>query len=314
MALSLQYKPGIWKKRRGFVRELHSNYHLYLLGLPAVVLTIIFSILPMFGVLIAFKDYHPYVGVARSPWVGWTQFSFLSNPEFWNNFKNTAVISMMKFLVGFPAPIVLALLLNEVRHQRYKNFVQNASYLPHFVSWVIMWGVVQAMLSYDSGVVNFVLEKIGLSRILFLSTPSWFYPLCVGTDILKEVGWAAIIYLAAISGVETEQYESSCLDGAGRWQQVWYITLPAIMPVISILLILRLPGLLSAGLDQLLLMQNPSNLHLSDVLDTYILRKGFLYGQYSLAAAMGLFNSILGMILVIMANTVSKRTGGSGLY
>ena len=307
--------PSIWKQRgRGFWQRLKAQWQLILMVIPAVVLLFLFCYLPMAGIQIAWKEYNFGKGILGSPWVGWKYFHFLLRQDFWLLLRNTVVIAGLKFVFQFPAPIILALLLNEVRQARFKRVVQTVTYLPHFLSWVVIVGIIQAFFALDGGVINSLLRTLGLDPIFLLGDKNLFYPLVVFSSLWKEVGWGCIIYLAAISGIDPQLYEAAQIDGAGRWRQMLHITMPCISPVISILLVLSIPGLISAGFDQIWLMQNAYNIGISEVIDTYVLRLGLLNSQFSFTAAIGFFTSLVATTLVLVANSISRRLGGQTLW
>lgn len=289
----------------------------YFFLLPAIIWYAIFCYYPMYGVLIAFKNFKFNLGILGSQWVGLRYFkNFLGDSYFWNIVKNTLVISVLKLVCGFPAPIILALFINEMRNLRYKKVVQTLSYLPHFVSWVVVVALLTKLLSPNNGAINELRHAINpdAKPIFFLGEPGWFYPIVVLSDIWKNVGWGSIIYLAALTGIDPEQYEAAELDGANRWQKMRHITLPGIYPTIGILMILSLSGILNAGFDQIYLIQKPSTLHLSEVLDTYVLKRGLQQGQFSYSTAVGIFRSVVSMILIVSVNAMSRRFSDVSLW
>ncbi len=270
---------------------------------------------PMYGLIIAFQDYQIGAGFTESPWVGLEHFrSFLENPDFTRVFWNTALISAYRIAFGFFPPVVLALLLNEVMHRTYQRWIQTLTYLPHFLSWVIIYGMAFAFLSEGRGLVNEWIRGWGGQSINFLTSEAWFRSLLVISDIWKDTGWGAIIYLAAIFGINPQLYEAAITDGAGRWRQIWHITLPGIAPVIILLFILRLGHVLDAGMEQVLVFYNPLVYSVGDILDTWAYRMGILEGRFSLAAAVGLFKSVVGLLLVFAANRLANRWGDGGIW
>lgn len=282
--------------------------------IPAMALLFIFNYLPMAGLQIAFRDYQIFNGgIWGSPWVGLEHFSFVSDPEFWQLFTNTIWITALKLLFVFTTPIVLAILLNEVRSPWFKRIVQSLTYMPHFVSWIIVVYILEAFLS-DTGLVNYILTSMGFDSIYFMGETSWFRPLVALTSIWKEVGWSSIIYLAAIAGIDPQLYEAARVDGANKWRQIRSVTLPGLLPTISIMLILYIPNLLNAGFDQIYPMQNSVNIPVSEVMDTYIVNTGLNLGYYGPASAIGLVTGVLQLCLVAATNTLSRRFGGSRLY
>jgi putative aldouronate transport system permease protein len=291
--------------------------YLYLLALPGLLYFIVFSYLPMWGVVIAFKDYRLFRGLAGSPWVGLQHFQFFfTSPNFPRLLRNTLIISGLNLLLQFPAPIILALLLNELRNGIFKRFVQTVSYLPHFISWVVVGGLLIYTFSQSMGVVNIQLQHMNLEPWIVLGNKSTFYGLVVGSGIWKEVGWGAIIYLAAMAGINPELYEAATVDGANRLQRVLYITLPGISAVITILLILQISSILNTDFLQILILQgsDASLYDVGDVIDTWVYRAGFLKSQLSLATAVGLFKGVIGLVLVFFANKVANRLTGQGLW
>ncbi|MFD0679199.1 MULTISPECIES: ABC transporter permease [unclassified Paenibacillus] len=298
----------VWK---GLVRDKV----LYLLMLPGLLFFLIFKYVPMWGVIISFQDYSPYLGMLGSPWVGFDHFTrFFANPDFWLLFRNTMMISLLSLVFFFPVPIVMSLLLSEVKHRVFKRVVQSIVYLPHFLSWVVVVGITFLLFSQSSGIVNLVLEFIGFSRVDFLSNPNWFWGMLTAQNIWKETGWGTIIFLAAIAGVDPQLYEAAKIDGANRLRQTWHITLPAIRSVIIILLILRIGQIMDVGFEQVFLMMNGAVSEVSDVFETYVYRVGIQGGQLSYSTAVGLFKSFIGLVLVILANRLAKRFGEEGVY
>jgi putative aldouronate transport system permease protein len=287
---------------------------LYLMVLPGIAFVIVFNYMPMAGVQIAFKQWSFSKGIWGSPWIGFANFEFLLQGDFWQVVSNTFTITLLRLAFGFPAPIILALLLNELRFSRFKRVVQTISYLPHFMSWIVVIGLMQSMLALDDGVINTIIMKLGGHQVLFMGSTSWFRPLVVGSGMWKEVGWGSIIYLATIAAINPELYEAAIVDGAGRWKRLLHITLPMMVPTMSILLVLNMPGLLSVGIDQIYPMLNPGNMAVGDVVDTYILRLGIGQVRYSETAGIGLIMSVLSTALVLFSNAASKRLGGEGIW
>lgn len=304
--------PG---NRHSFWVRFAKQLDLQLMVLPAMILILIFSYLPMYGVLMAFQDYDIFKGFLHSPWVGLKHFqTFFEAPEFWTVMRNTFVISVLRLLIGFPAPILLALILNEVIHLRFKRIIQTVSYLPHFLSWVIVSGFVASMLATDNGSLNMLLQKLHLivEPVNFLSIPGYFWAILIGTGVWKEIGFSAIVYLAAIAGINPEIYEAASMDGANRLKKMWYITLPGISGVITIFMILAVGDILSAGFEDILLLaKNPVLQDVSDVIDTYVYRVGIRNSLFSYAAAVGLFKSGISVILLTAANRMARKLGRS---
>jgi len=302
-------------RRQGTVHRFFKQWDVQLMIIPALLFVFVFSYIPMYGVLMAFQDYNIFNGFFDSAWVGFKHFEmFFNAPEFWSVMRNTVCISLLKLLFGFPAPIVLALILNEVRHMVFKRVVQTISYLPHFLSWVVVSGFVSSMLASDGGSLNSMLEQMRLidEPVNFLSIPEYFWTIIVTTHVWKEIGFGTIIYLAAIAGVDPHLYEAAALDGASRFRMMILITLPSIMPVVIIFLILAIGNILNAGFDDLLLLGNNAILReVSDVIDTYVYRVGILNNRYSYATAAGLFKAFISVGLLVLANRFSRRMGTS---
>ncbi|GIO39678.1 sugar ABC transporter permease [Paenibacillus antibioticophila] len=314
LSVENRLEPAADKNRSGFRRFIR-QWDLQLMVIPALILIFIFSYIPMYGILMAFQDYKIGRSFSSSPWVGLKHFTYFFNaPEFKTVMRNTIVISFLKFFIGFPAPIVLALMLNEVRKMAFKRVVQTITYLPHFMSWVILGGLVSALLAVDNGSVNMLLEKLNLidKPINFLSLPQYFWGILVTTNVWKEIGFGSIVYLAAIAGVDPNTYEAASIDGASRFKQIYLITLPSIMPVISIFMILAIGNLLSAGFEDILILaSNPAIRDVSDVLDTYVVRVGIDNYRYSYATAVGVFKAVVSVGLLSLANFIARRSGNS---
>ncbi|CAG5091650.1 Putative permease [Thermobacillus xylanilyticus] len=286
----------------------------YLLILPAVVLLFLFNYIPMAGIQIAFRDFRIGQSIWTSPWVGFENFSFLHDDQFWIIVRNTLYISVLKFIFGFPAPILLALMINELRHSGFKRFVQSVSYLPHFFSWIVVAYILQSFLTLDGGLVNDLIVKMGGEPIFFLGSEEWFRPMVVSSALWKEVGWNSILYLAAITTIDPQLYEAARVEGAGKLAQIRHITIPGIMPTITIVLILNIPSLIAAGMDQIYPLMNPANMQVADVLDTYVLRSGLQQGYFGMATAVGLISSVIALLLVVMTNQLSRKLTGEGLW
>jgi putative aldouronate transport system permease protein len=284
--------------------------------LPGLIYYIIFRYVPMYGVVIAFKDFNARLGILGSPWIGFEQFiRFFTHPYFFRLVRNTFLISFYSLLIGFPAPIILALMLNELRNQTYKRFVQTVSYLPHFISIVAIVGILTLLLSPTNGFVNVVLTKVfGMEPIYFMAEPGWFRPLFVASGIWQNIGWGAILYLAALSQVDVQLYDAAIVDGTSRMQKIWHISLPSIMPTIAILLILRIGTLFYVGFEKVILMYNPVTYSTADVIGSYVYRRGLQYAEFSYGAAVGLFNSVVNVILLITANWISRRVTEQSLW
>ncbi|OUS69088.1 protein lplB [Paenibacillus sp. MY03] len=286
----------------------------YAMILPAVALLFLFNYVPMAGIQIAFRDFQIGSSIWNSAWVGFDNFAFFKEPQFWVVVTNTLYISVLKFIFGFPAPILLALMINEVLHSGFKRFVQSVSYLPHFFSWIVVAYILQSFLTLDGGLVNDVIQKTGNESIFFLGSTEWFRPMIVGSGLWKEVGWNTILYLAAITAIDPQLYEAAKVEGAGKLAQIRNITLPGIMPTITIVLILSIPSLITVGMDQIYPMMNSANMSVSDVLDTYVLRSGLQQGYFGMATAVGLLSSVLALVLVLLTNAISRKINGEGLW
>lgn len=300
---------------RGWGVALKRDKYLYLLMMPGLLFFLIFKYGPMWGLSLAFQNYSPFLGFWKSEWVGFKYFSdFLTNPDFFKLLRNTLAISFLNILFFFPAPIVLALMLNEVRRLRFKKFVQTAIYLPHFVSWVVIAGISFILLSKSSGVVNGLIADAGGAKIDFLTNAKLFWLLLTSQSIWKDAGYGTIIFLAALTSINPEQYEAAQIDGASRWKQLLYITLPGIKSTIVVLLILRLGSVMDVGFEQVYLMISAPVESIGDVFDTYAYRVGVQQGRFSFAVAAGMFKSIVGFILVVAANRIAKKMGEEGVY
>ena len=295
-------------RMRVLLKKIARKKALYILLIPGIFYFVLFDYVPMYGAIIAFKDFKPLDGILGSRWVGLQNFiDFFNHPSFSLVLSNTVIISFYKILFGFPAPIILALLLNEVKVSGFKRLVQTVTYLPHFLSWVVITGLVSSVLSPSTGIVNILLKSMNIKPIYFMADPKYFRAVLVITDIWKEVGWGSIIYLAAISGINQELYEAAIIDGAGRWKRTVYITLPSISSTIIIMLILRVGSIMNAGFEQIFMMYNASVYDVSDVIDTFVYRMGLERRRYSFATAVGLFKSIIGFTLIVITNKISKR-------
>lgn len=298
----------IWKR-------LRKDRWMYALLLPGLIYFIIFKYIPMWGVLLAFKNYQPFIGFWKSEWVGFEHFRlFFTNFEFTMLLRNTLLLSFYNLVFFFPAPIILALLLNEIAFTFYKRLIQTLVYIPHFISMVIVASLTYVFLTTEGGLVNEWLAHYTGNKINFLSSPGWFKPMIVAQTIWKEAGWGTILFLAALASVDVEQYEAAIVDGANRWRRMWHITLPAIRSTIVILLILRMGHVLDNGFEQIYLMLNPLNRQAAEVFDTYVYFMGITQGAFSYSTAVGLFKAIVGIVLVLGANWLAKRFGQTGIY
>lgn len=297
------------------LRYMIQHKWLYIMLLPGLLYFVLFRYVPMGGLVIAFKNYSPFKGVWGSPWVGFEQFrKFFSTADFGRLLRNTLGISLLQLVLYFPAPIILSLFLNEVRHNGYKRVVQTLIYIPHFVSWVIVASLTYQLFNVSDGIVNIIIKSISGSTVDILSKGKYFWGLIVGQDIWRETGYGTIVFLAALAGVDQTLYEAARVDGAGRWRLMWHITLPAIRSTIIMMLILRVGSLLSTGYEQIFLMRNDLNMEFAEVFDTYIYTRGIVNGQYSFSSAAGMFKSVVGLILVLGSNKLAKMFGESGIY
>lgn len=308
-------QASVPKRRRRF------NGAVFFMAMLGVAFLLVFNYIPMVGVVIAFKDMDGVLNIAKGlvekPFVGLQNFqAFLQDRSFLNIMANTIGMNLTSLLVGFPAPIILALLLNEVRHDRLKKSVQTITYFPYFISWVVFGGVVISMLSPDNGLINSLLQGLGLVKkpISFLSDAGYFWGIMIVTGILKGAGWGAVIYLAAISGIDVAQYEAATIDGANRFQRMWHITLPGILGTIIIFLLLSISNLLNSSFDQIYVLQNPLNLTRSEVIDTYVYKMGIPQMRYSFTTAVGVFKSVIAFVLLTGSHLFSKKVLGRGIY
>lgn len=291
------------------------HWPLYTMILPGLLFFVIFKYIPLSGSVIAFQDYNVFDGVWGSKFVGLNHFiNLFTYPEFYNVLSNTILISLYKLLFGFPAPIILALLLNEVRKAMFKRTIQTVLYLPHFLSWVIAGGLIINFLSPSTGIVNEIIKSFGGEPIFFLQESEYFRSIIVGTGIWKEVGWNTIIYLAALAGIHPELYEAADVDGAGKFRQAFSITLPSLLPTIIVLLLLNIGNILDLGFEQIYMFLNPMVYDTGEVFDTYIYRIGLLGAQFSYTTAIGIFKSIVGFLLLFGANYISKRTTDNSIF
>ncbi|THF76724.1 ABC transporter permease [Cohnella fermenti] len=300
------------KNQRSYFKN---NYDLYLMLLPAVAFYLIFKYTPMYGLLISFQDFNLFKGVFHSKWVGLDVFrDLLDQHMFWQSFGATLRLNLLTLAVGFPAPIVLALLLNEVANDKFKRVIQSISYMPHFISWVVVYGMIVTFVMPNTGFANVLLKQIGLPQIDFLTNLHWWLVTYIGSSVWKEIGFSSILYLAALSSIDSALYESADIDGAGRFRKIWHVTLPGIRSTVVILLILQVGRLVTIGFEQPYLFGNAMVSDYSNVLSVYIYKNGILQSQWSLATAMGLFLSVINFILLMLANVIATKMGESGLF
>lgn len=299
---------------RRLARDLHKNAAVYLLILPALAFYAIFCYWPIYGQIIAFKDFSPGLGIFGSPWVGFKHFeTFFNSRYFGQLLTNTVMLNLYQLVFGFPAPIILALLLNEVNNIRFKRVVQTISYMPHFISLVVVCGIILDFTQTD-GVVNQIIQSLGGRPIPFFLSPQWFRPIYTITNIWQDVGWSSIIYIAALTDIDPTLYEAAAIDGAGRFKRMWHVSLPGIRPVMTILLIMQLGQMMSVGFEKIVLLYNPMIYETADVISTFVYRKGLQEMNYSYSAAVGVFNSVINMALLFAANFTSQKLSGQGLW
>ena len=296
-------------------RRLKKYYGLLLLMIPGLGFILLFNYGPLYGLQIAFKNYDVGTGILESPWVGIKHFKvFFANPEVWNIVTNTLEISLLKLAFTFPTTLIFALLLNELRHMRFKKTVQTISYLPHFLSWVVVAGLINDLLNPTKGIPGLITSALGMAPAVILTSPIAFRVVLVISDIWKGVGWGSIIYLAGISGIDTQLYEAASIDGASRFRRAISITIPQLFPVIAFLLVMSVSGLLSAGFDQIFNLYSPLVYQSADVIDTYVYRMGLGHAQYSLSTAIGLMQNVVAFILLISANFITNKFMDAGVW
>lgn len=309
-------KKAVYTKSLGqrMAIDWKRNKWKYILLIPVIIYFLVFAYKPMYGIIIAFKNYKPTKGILESQWVGLTHFkTFFTSRECLRVIRNTFVISGLSILFGFPAPILLALMLNEVKHSGYKRTIQTVTYMPHFVSLVVICGLLKSFC-LSNGAFNIIITFFGGKASNLLENKALFYPIYVGSGIWQEIGWGSIIYLAAISGIDQEQYEAAQLDGAGKLAQMFHITLPGIMPTITVLFIMRMGSILSVGYEKVLLLYNPMTYDVADIISTYVYRVGLQNAQYSFSTAVSLFNSIVNIVFLTITNAICNKINGSGLF
>ena len=295
-------------------RDLVKNYGLYLLLVPAILFYTLFCYKPLYGAIIAFKRYVPTKGIVASPWVGLTHFeAFFGSYYFWRLLRNTLTISLSSLVIGFPAPIIFALLLNELRSERFKKIVQTVTYLPHFISRVVMCGLIR-LFTQDTGVVVQALSLFGFEPVSLLSRAEYFVPVYVLSGVWQGIGWGSIIYLSALTGIDPELYEAATIDGANRWRQTLHVTLPGIAPTIIIMLLLRMGSVMNVGYEKIILLYNEGIYETADVISTFVYRKGLEQAQWSYSAAVGLFNSVVNFVIIVLMNRFSRAITDVSLW
>lgn len=316
-----QYSPPVLpdighKEGRGrhLLKTFKNEKYLWLLVLPGIIWYLIFAYGPMYGLVISFENFSPYRGILGGPWVGFKWFrQFFESQFFWRLIRNTLLLNIYNILFSFPIPIILALLLNEVQHKGYKKTAQTVSYLPYFVSTVVIVGLVVNFVAPD-GIINSMIGVFGIKPINFLVKPEWFRTLYIASGIWQTAGWGSIIYLAAISGIDSQLYEASVVDGANKLKQLWHITIPGIMPTIIIMLILNIGQIMTVGYEKILLLYTPATYETSDVINTYVYRRGIVSGEFSFGTAVGLFQSVINFVIVVSANKLSKKASDISLW
>lgn len=306
-----EHERTAWER---FCKDVIRDKWLYLLLLPGIVFLIIFRYIPIFGNVIAFMDYNPY-DAAQTTWVGLKHFQdLLTRPQFLQVFGNTLYISILKMVCGFPVPIILALMMNEMKNLKFKKVAQTLLYLPNFISWVVLSGLIMNMLDPDTGVVTGIINSISGEKIQVLTDTRYFVPMLVITDIYKGAGWGTIIYFAALSGIDPQLYEAAEIDGARKWKQLLHITLPSITPTIVVMLILSCNNIVNAGFDQIFMLYTALVYSVADIIDTYVYRIGIQNADYSFSTAAGLFKSVIAFVMILIVNTVAKKTGNEGIW
>jgi putative aldouronate transport system permease protein len=316
MEISTEKPPSRSRITRGkpLSKRIWESRFIYMLILPTIAYFFIFAYLPYVGLQIAFKDFQIFQGMWKSPWVGLAHFQeVFGSSAFPKLLQNTILISLYKLIFGFPVPIIFALMLNEIRQLWFKKTIQTITYFPHFLSWVVYAGIIFNLLG-PLGIINMVLHGMGHESINFLTTPEYFRSILVFTSVIKEFGWGAIIYLAALSGLNPELYEAARIDGAAKLRQIWHITLPGLRSTVVLLLVIQLGSILDAGFDQVFMLSNPAVQNVGDIIDTYVYRVGLLDAQYEIATVVGLFKGVIGMTLIIIANSIIRRVGEKSLW
>lgn len=305
----------VQRERPPWMKAVIRDKYFLLLLLPTALYFLLFKYLPMFGIVVSFKQYNVFQGIWDSPWVGFKYYNmFFENPDAWKLMRNTLLLGFYKLMFGFPAPIILALLLNEVRLALFKKFVQTVSYLPHFISTVVIAGMVTMFLSPTSGLINELLGFFSIGPINFLQEAGWFRTIYVVSDIWEGIGWGSIIYLAALTTIDPSLYEAAGMDGANRWKQTLHVTLPGIAPAIAILLILNVGRVLEIGFEKVFLLYNPATYETADIISTYVYRIGIMSGNFSYGTAIDIFTGIISFALVYSANSITRRMGENSLW
>ena len=297
------------------LRRMRLNWQIYVMAIPVIVFYVIFSYVPMYGIVLAFKDYLPKDGILGSVNVGWKHFETLfANPSFSRSIKNTLVISALKLIFCFPVPVLFALLLNEFQHRKFKKAIQTMIYLPNFISWVIIGGLVRQLFATSGGMINNIITALGGSNVPFLTKSSYFYPLLLFCEIWHSAGWGTIIYIAALSGVDPTLYEAARIDGAKRFRLMWNISVPTILPVVVVMLLLQIGGMMNAGFDSIFNLYNKTVYDVADIIDTLVYRLGLSENNYELSTARGLFKNVINFVLIMGANLLAKKISGYSMY
>ncbi|HIZ09726.1 MAG TPA: ABC transporter permease subunit [Candidatus Borkfalkia avicola] len=313
-ATKLAGQTGL-RQKNPLLRSIIKNRYIYLMLLPVVAFYVIFSYVPMYGVVLAWKDYRHTMGILGSPWVGWENFEVVfRNAGMVPAIRNTIVISLLKLVFCFPAPVILALLLNEVTSRIFKRSAQTIVYLPNFISWVIIGGLVKTMFAIDDGLVNNILEAMGIGRINFLLDSKYFYFLLIGSELWKSTGWGTVIYIAAISGIDPTLYEAAKIDGCKRFGLIRFITFPCILPIIAVMLIMQISNIMNAGFDSVYNLYNETVYDVADIIDTLVYRLGVTDGKYEQSTAVGLFKNVINFILLLTGNWLTKKMCGYSMY
>jgi putative aldouronate transport system permease protein len=307
--------PTLSERLRRLTREMWKHRWFYFLLIPPMMYYLVFRYIPIYNAQIAFKDFFALKGVEGSPWIGFQHFETFFRSFYFNELiVNTVIFSTAKLLIGLPIAIILALAIHESQFLLFRSLVQTVTYLPHFLSWVIMLGLLLALLSPSSGMINEVIKAMGGEPIPFLTSTVWFRQVVILSDIWKETGWSTILYLAALLGINPDLYEAAAVDGASRWRRIWHISLPGIIPVIVLVTLLRLGNILDAGFSQIFVLYSVPVYSVGDIIDTWVYRSGVLDFQFSLATAVGLFKGVIGLILILVANQVAKRVAQQSLF
>ncbi len=303
------------KKRKSLWRRVKMNRQVYFLLLPVLIWLIVYSYVPMYGIILAWKDYSAAKGIIGSKWVGWKHFEFMmADPAFLSAVKNTIKISVIKLLILFPAPLLLALFINEVKATGYRRLVQTLTYMPHFVSWVILGGLFKSFLSPETGALNQLLASWGLEKVAFMYEPNLFIPILLIAEILKTTGWSSIIYLASIMSIDGSMYEAAEMDGCGHFKKIRYITIPAILPTVSMQLVLAIANVMNAGFGSIYNLYNPATESVAEIIDTLAYKTFLKSGEWELSSAMGLFKTSINVVLMIAGNIITKKMTGYSMY